>query len=280
MGKPGFTGSGTLFSLTFRIVKSGNFPYSTTIAFDATHTQLSDSTANVIDATLSNGPYSMSAKKPGIQFTLVDPNSGKIFEYGKYFEIEVYATDITSSLTGFDLTIDYTSELLTFIGVHDWGVLGSGSKDNVSGAVHLTLSSSSTPYTGSKGLLFTLTFEVYFTFSPDHIWRTGSAQSLSAAVTVDTGSGNLVFSEGTIAITDVTTPSPLPLTIYLIQGDTDCNGKVDVFDLRCVAYYYDQPAPLGSDAARFDVKTDGTIGLLDVVLVSANYGYNVPDTPP
>jgi hypothetical protein len=33
-GKPGFTGSDTLFTLTFNIVKAGNFPYSTSIDFD------------------------------------------------------------------------------------------------------------------------------------------------------------------------------------------------------------------------------------------------------
>jgi len=280
---PGFSGSATLFTLTFLIMKADNFPHSTSIHFDSPNVKLSDSAANPIPATLTDGSYSMSATVPDIDFTLVNPNSAKPYEYGKYFEIQIHATHINSTLTDYDLKVDYTSELLAFYGTYAWGALGTGSVDTgTPGVVHLSISSG-TPSTGNNILLFTLTFQVRFDDSIGHIWRTTSPHTLSASVSLDTTYGDLSFLEGTLKVdgtgpTPITLPSTVDLTINLIQGDVTCNGVVDIFDLATVAHFYDQSVPPAP--AKYDVRTDGTMDIFDLVVVATNFNYQIPDSPP
>lgn len=282
-GTPGKTSAPpmTLFMITFTIVKAGNFPYSTSLHFDTV--KLSDHNANEIIATGIDGPYSMSATVPDIGFTLVNPHTAKPYESGKYFEVQVYASHITSTLTGYDLKVDYTSELLAFYGVHSWGALGTGTADtSTSGVVHVSISGG-IPSTGDSVLLFTLTFKVTFDDSIGHIWRTLSPHTLAAHVSLDALYGDMVFMEGTLYVdgsgpTPITLPTAIDLTINLIQGDANCDGQVDVYDLRAVAANYDQPVPPGP--AKYDLKTDNTIDIFDLVVVATNFGYNIPDSPP
>jgi hypothetical protein len=286
-GGSGFTSSGTttLFTITFTVAKSGNFPYSTSIHFNSV--KLSDHLGNPITVTTTDGPYSMSATVPDIDFTLIDPNPAKPWEYGKYFEVQVYASQITSTLTGYDLKVDYNSELLSFYGVHGWGALGTGSVDtSVSSVVHVSISGG-TASTGNSILLFTLTFQVAFDNRAGHIWKKGSSNALNAAISLDTTDGDLSFTEGTLYVngtgpTPVTPPSAISLTINLIQGDVNCVGQVDVFALRTVAAYYDKTSadPNWSTISKYDLNGDGSIDIYDLVLVAANFGYYKPDSPP
>lgn len=284
-GGSGYTGAGptTLFTITFTIVKAGNFPYSTSLHFDTV--KLSDHNAETISATPTDGPYSMSATVPDIDFTLVNPNLAKPYEYGKYFEIQVYATHITSTLTDYNLKVDYTSELLAFYSLLAWGAVGEPTVDtSTSGVVHVSISGG-TPTTGDSILLFTLTFQVTFDDSIGHIWRTGSPHSLAAHVSLDTSFGDLSFDEGILNVdgsgpTLITLPSTVDLTINLIQGDVTCDGYVQVLDLRTVAAFYDQTVPPAP--AKYDLKNDikNIIDVYDLVIVATNFEYHVPDSPP
>ena len=286
-GYTNLTGSGTLFTLTFAIINTGNFPLSTTIQFYAV--KLSDSQANIITPILNNGSYSMGATTPGISFNLVNPNAAKPWEYGKYFEVQVNATNIISHLNSYNITIIYPSEFINFScgGVADmpysspWGVLGTGSFDNTtSGSVHVWMSTpSGTPYVGNNGLLFTLDFRVGFDTRSSHIWSNATAPNqLNFTISLNTTTGNLSFQEGTIAIGGVTAPAPITVTINLIQGDVDVNGQVNILDLRDVAYYYDQTVPPAP--AIYDLKKDNIIDIYDMVEVAKNFGYNKTDTHP
>jgi len=282
-GGLGYNGTGptTLFTITFTIVKAGNFPYSTSLHFDTV--VLSDHNANNILVTLTDGPYSMSATVPDIDFVLVDPNIAKPYEYGKYFKVEVYASHITSGLTDYDLKVDYTSELLSFYEVEAWGVLGIGTVDTgTSGVVHVSILGG-TESTGDSILLFTLTFQVTFDGRIEHIWRSASPKTLSAHVSLDITYGDLSFTEGTLYVdgsgpTPITPPTTIDLTINLIQGDVDCNGWVNVLDLSTVARFYDETVPPAS--AKYDVKTDNKIDLYDLVLMATNFNYHKIDSPP
>jgi len=283
-GGSGYTnsGSGTLFSLTFKIIDTGNFPLSTPIQFYAV--KLSDSQANAITPILNDGSYSMSATTPGVYFTLVNPNAAKPWEYGKYFEVQVYATDIVSTLTGYDLKVDYDSQFLTFVQVQpdtpEPYVLATPTVNNAAGVAELSVSSGGT-FVGNGGLLFTLTFEVLFVQSYTTIWRSNSTDLLTANISLETTTGSLTFVEGQILIGSVTAPAPLTVTISLIRGDVACTGQVSVLDLRDVAYFYDQSTTSGP-AKLYDIKIDGNniIDIYDLVEVATNIGYYNSDTIP
>ena len=55
-------------------------------------------------------------------------------------------------------------------------------------------------------------------------------------------------------------------TISLLAGDIDGNGVVDQFDAMTIGMSYNTASP---DAA--DLNADGTINVLDLELLAANY---------
>jgi hypothetical protein len=270
-GGTGYTGSHTLFKITFKIVKACNFPWSTAIHFETV--KLSDSNSNSILATLTDGQYNMAATVPDLEFVVHDPDPTKPFEYCKTFEVEVYVTHICANLKDYDFIIDYNSELLKFVDADYWGVLG-GTSDYASyillgpGRVEVK-DTGGIVWSGDRGLLFALTFHVEFDDRIEHIWRNTSPQQLPAQVSFE--AAELSFLEGTIPMSGIAMPSALTVTINLIQGDVDCDGNVDVFDLRTVAAFYDQTGP-----AKYDVKTDNTIDIFDLVVVAVKFGYHNP----
>jgi hypothetical protein len=273
-GGKGFTGSETLFTVTFRVAEASNFQLTTTIHFSTP--KLSNSTANSIPAVAMDASYTIGAKQPGIGLVLVDPDSSKPFEYGKTFEVEVYAVDVTN-MTNFDLTILFDANLLNFVNVGYWGVFGTGSFGNASGNVHVW-NGAGVPCTGDKLLLFALTFHVKFNDYIDHIWRTGRTNELNAAVSTRSDAGFFGFTEGIIPITGIVLPSSINVTVNLIKGDVDCSGKVDILDLRTVAAYFDKSStdPGWAMVSKYDVKTDNKIDIYDLVIISSNFGYPNP----
>ncbi len=213
-------------------------------------------------------------KLPGLEFALVDPNLTKPFEYGKTFEIEVYASNISGYLTAYDFTIAYDSTLMKFMDVDYWGVLGTGHFDNATlGIIHIWSDVGGQSYTGSRGLLFALTFRIEFNDDIGHVWRANSPHGLTAQISF-TGA-ELNYNGGTVSMSGIVMPLPEDVVIHLIQGDVNCDGKVDVSDLRCVAAYYDQNAPTGSLQEKYDLTADGKIDLFDLVIVATMFGYNI-----
>jgi hypothetical protein len=59
----------------------------------------------------------------------------------------------------------------------------------------------------------------------------------------------------------------------LIRGDVDCNGEVNVLDLRTVAAYYDQDSTDSEwpNISKYDVTNDNIIDIFDLVAVATNF---------
>jgi len=282
-GGNGYTTSAptTLFTLTFTVVGYDNIQHQDIIQFGTV--KLSDQYADVITpAALNSGTWTINAVQPGISFTLVNPNSTKPWEWGKYFEVQAYATNV-DSLTGYDLKIDFNSTYMTFVQVQPGKtyVLGTPTVTSTPGVVELSASSGG-PYTGNSGLLFTLTFQVQFAPSYANIWRSNSTNQLTATISLDTTYGSLTFSDGTLTTGSITPPSIQTITINLIQGDVDCNGVVNILDLRDVAAFYDQTTVGNPSAALYDIKVDSNniIDIYDLVEIAHNFNYYKPDTLP
>jgi len=262
-------GAQVLFAMHFKIIRSCNFILETAFYFDLV--KLSDSAWHPILYTTENGLYHMDLTEPDLEFELVDPNVLKPFEYCKTFQVKVYVTHICADLKDYTLVILYDTELLKLTGV-DWtgGVLG-GSSDGASytelppGTITL-VDTGGIVWSGLKGLLFTLTFHIEFDDRIEHIWRTNAPHDLTAHVSL--ANAELSFVEGTIPMSEITMPAPMDIVVHLIRGDVDCDGNVDVYDLRCVANYYDQSAPV-----KYDLTMDGIIDIFDLVALATNFGY-------
>lgn len=268
-GGSGFTGSGALFNLTFRIIKTCNFPLSTAIHFASI--KLSDSNLNVITPILTDGTYNMTATVPGLVFAIYDPNPSKPFEYGKVFDIGVYATNYID-LTNYNFTILYDSEFLNFTGPDTWGILGTGTYSTTNGTLNIWASSAG-PAIGSMGQLFNLTFQIQFDDRISHIWRINASQILTANVSFQ--SAQLGFLEGNLFMNGIAMPPTLGISVHLIRGDVNCDGQVDLFDLRAVAAYYDKTSsdPEWPTIEKYDIYPDGIIDVYDLVGVAGNFGY-------
>jgi hypothetical protein len=273
-GTPAYTGTGHLFKLTFKIVKSCNFVLSTLIHLDTV--KLSDPNGDEIVAMKTDGSYSMSATTPDLHFEFIDPNPSKPIEYCKTFQIKVNVTDCTN-LHDYTLVIVYDNSLLDLTGV-SWtnGVLGDGTDgasytEDPPGTITV-VDTGGIIWTGTNGLLFTLTFHVEFIADLEHIWRTNNLGPLHAFIKFTGASLSYVDPAGIITESGISMPADLDIVVNLIQGDVNCDGKVNVMDLTTVAALYDQTVT--PDIAKYNLKaTDNVIDLYDLVKVATNFFY-------
>jgi len=277
-GTPAYTGTGHLFKLTFKIVKSCNFVLSTPIHFDTV--KLSDPNGDDIAAIKTDCTYTMSKTTPDLHFEFIDLTSSKPIEYCKTFYIKVNVTDCTN-LNDYNLTIAYNSSLLSLKEV-SWtnGVLGDGTDqasytEGTLGTI-IIVDTGGIIWTGTNGLLFTLTFHVEFNDDTGHIWRTNNTAPLHAFIKFDDATLSFVDPVGTITKSGITMPADLDIVVNLIQGDVNCDGKVNILDLVTVAACYDELVPLGTEPhAKYDLKHDGAIDLYDLVKVATNFWYGL-----
>jgi hypothetical protein len=262
------TGIHSLTNLHFQIKKGCNFLLHTHITIDR-NAKLSDINYSPITVTAYNdGYFEITATKPDLEFVLVEPDT-HLFEYCKIFRIEVYVSHICvgSPLTDYDFNITYNTELLKFTDVYSWGELGTGHCTNATGIIHIWDDPGGLSKWGDRFLLFTLTFHIEFDDRIEHIWRVGGTHSLTAIIAFL--NAELSFDLGTV--TDITMPGAQNILVNLIRGDVDCNGKVNVFDLRTVAACYDQTTPV-----KYDLTVNGIIDIFDLVAVATNFGYGGP----
>ncbi|MGD0160654.1 MAG: hypothetical protein ABSB89_10220 [Candidatus Bathyarchaeia archaeon] len=270
-----------LFTLTFTVAQSSNFPLSTPIHFAVV--KLSDTMSNPIPTTATDGTYTMSAMVPGLEFKVEKYNkktsawdavtSPYHFECGNNFTVDVYVTDVTS-FTAYNLTIDFNSTLVALQTVQTWGIFGAGTVIYTAGASSVQISGLGSAWSGSEGLLFKLPFNVQFNATADHIWN--SAKPNYETFPTYIAAATLSFTGGTIPIGGISTPAPLTIEIDFIRGDVLCTGVVGINDIRVLAYYYGQAVqPTGPVPPQYDLLNHGHIDIYDVVQVANNYGYGL-----
>jgi len=278
------SGASVLYTVTFKILKSSNFPLSTPIYF--TVVKLSDNATpvpNPIFVTAANGLYTMNGASPDLEFTVLkwdkgtsawDPTSAPYqFVYGTKFEVQVSVTDISanSPLQDYDVKISFANTLASFVDVDAWGIFGTGTVDTSVANVVDVSGSSVTGWSGTTVLLFTLKFEVQFALEADHIWKYGSQNYLT--FTIGVADATLSFgSLGSIGYSGITKPTALTIEVDFIRGDVECLGTVTSADIGDVAYYYGQPA---SVKPEYDLNNDGIIDIYDIVTIATNYGFGM-----
>lgn len=276
---PSLIGIHRLIALHFQIKKGCNFLLQTNITIDR-NAKLSDINYSPITVTeYKDGLFEITARTPGLKFVQYEPD-GHPFEYGKIFQIRVYVNQICATLKDYNFVIEYKAELLTLTGV-DWtgSVLGTSEgesfTESTKGIINV-VDPSGTTYTGlTDGLLFTLTFQIAFNNDLGHIWQTNNQGPLHAFIKF-TGA-TLSFNEGDW-LSGITMPSDLDITVNLIRGDVDCDGNVDIIDLRAVAAGYDKTSSdleweTGNYWSKYDLTIDDIIDIFDLVAVATNFGY-------
>ena len=270
-----------LFTLTFQVTTSSNFPLSTPIHFGLV--KLSDDatpTPNAIPCvTVTDGLYTISGLQPDLEFNVQEWNTKTStwypisppydFVYGNIFRVEVWVSNISSNspLTDYSVTVNFDPTQAAFINdLNESGIFGTGTVTNTTGVI--TVSGNGGGWSGNEGLLFAFTFQVEFSYIPAHIWKLGQTNFMTFQISI--ANATLSFASGTIGMSGITTSSPLSIEVGFIRGDVDCNGVVNLADISDVAYYYGEPA---SARLEYDLNNDGVIDIYDIVTIATNYGY-------
>jgi hypothetical protein len=268
------TSSRPITRLTFKVEAFYNWMAETNLHFSVV--KLSNSQANPILTDVADGTYMIDAQKP-----LVEIISGNILlrKYAERFNATVNI-DHALGVKDFQFEIYYNASMLTYVSGSDiWGDLGIGLLDvnetegSITGSV-----SSLTSLTGRHWLL-NLTFEDALR----RVWRDEAAipgwmnnqsgRMLFRWVNLSyLNHADLSYQEGG---SDQIVVTELHYVFSPIQGDTDNDGHVDVFDLRIIGYYYDIKSsdPGWTEASKYDLNGDNIIDVYDLVLAEYNFGY-------
>jgi hypothetical protein len=263
----GFNGTEavTLTILTFRSEDPlTNFMRNTSLHF-GTH-KLSDSKGQPMDHIIEDGIYSIVGKKPTLQFS---PSAKTCRAYGESFLVKVNISD-AFNLTGFKFEIDFNTTLLDYSSIA-WNAWGTGSISIDEGNGNIT------GFTSGSLLNDNLTLvSIEFNAACHHIWKniTGWINDQSGTVLVQWANlsypDNIEIGYLRGGLDQINVGSDVFYTFAPIQGDVNNDGDVDVFDLRTVAYYYDQ------NNDTYNLTGGNIIDVFDLVIVGSNFGFTYP----
>jgi hypothetical protein len=255
----------TLTTLTIRSEDPlSNFMRNTSLHFD-TH-KLSDSKGQPMDHIIEDGTYRIAGKKPTLQFS---PTAKTCRTYGECLLVKVNISD-AFNLTGFKFEIDFNTTILDYAGIA-WNAWGTGSISVDEGNGNIT------GFTSGSMLNDNLTLiSVEFNATCHHIWKniTGWINDQSGTVLIQWA--NLSYPDSTEigylrgGFDQINVGSDVLYTFAPIQGDVNNDGSVDIFDLRTVAYYYDQ------NNDTYNLTGSNIIDVFDLVIVGSNFGFTYP----
>lgn len=255
-----FSGSTTLAKLTFKIMFDPVYPENATCMLDLADTKLSAPAGEKIYHIAYDGKYAIYSTKPKIE---VKPPEYAAHKIGEIFTVDICVSDIVN-LYNYTFKLHYDTVLLDAINLEIGPFLNPPIYaykfiiDDANGEIWLWVwSTSGTPVSGS-GVLATITFKV----TKATTWTKYHPNTLECAL--DLYDTKLITHEGVEVLHDVVggvyryEPKP---------GDLDCDGQVNLVDLRTVAYYYD---PAYNSIA--DLNEDGIVDIYDLQIVAYYYG--------
>lgn len=264
------TGKQTLFILEFRVEEPNtNMAKQTPIHFD-TH-KLSNSQCSAITHTTEDGTYRVTGETP---ILTMSPTSKTCRIYGETFTIGTNMSD-AFDVTDFEFEIRYNTTLLDYVNV-TWNAWGPGTITVDEAGGNIAVSNSGSPISGTQTLI-----TINFTTSFNHIWKAALGWTNNLTGTIFFQWANISYPSGPDlryergGSSQINVGPDFAYTFSPIQGDVDNNGVVGLFDLRTVAFYFgsQQGDPDWNDASKYDLTGDGTIDIIDLRIIAANYGY-------
>jgi hypothetical protein len=255
------TGASVLFTVTFHVDRSGNFPLQTPIHFDVA--KLSDNAQpvpNPIYAVVTDGMYYMSA--PSLQASRsIAKNLGKIFS------VNITVQDVVG-LYDFEFWLYYNTTLLDIWNPYvQLGPLLSEASiytqewDDLGGYVHFAakLAGPAPPVNGS-GTVAIVTFKV----TAASIWPDVDLQC-----TLDLINTKLK-TDGGIEILHYEVDGSYSYTPLI--GDLNSDGTVDLDDMYIISLAYgSKPGDLNWNRIA-DLTRDNVVNVLDLQTVARHYG--------
>jgi hypothetical protein len=203
------------------------------------------------------------SKKPSINMTVTGITCRK---FNETFTVKLNISDAIGA-AGFRFEIHYDPALLDITNVlwNAWGT-GTYTADEVNGII--SGSTSGGPISVNMTLV-TITFNATF----HHIWKDLPAWTNNQSATLYVQWANLSYVSGPDlgyvrgGLNQINVGPDVAYTFSPIQGDIDNNGRVDIFDLRTVAAYYDQ------QNSAYNLTNGDIIDIYDLVVIAANFDY-------
>ena len=187
--------------------------------------------------------------------------SGTVSGQGTKIAIEVFATGVTTSLTGMRIRFDFDASVLTYdIAENSAFTLPIRAS---TGTDFAALSPVTLP---SSGFLT----RAEFTTVTDVTGREFSIGIASVTLSENAGSSDVITTTNRIAFNATTAPTP----------DFDGNGAVDFFDFLAFVGQYDTRQGDGRYQVKYDLNSDGAIDFQDFLIFVGSYDSNSPVSSP
>jgi hypothetical protein len=275
----GFTGSHTILILGFKVLDpQTNSKKQTTLHFEAAFDKLSDSNAQAITHTTTDGAYEIWGGAPTLDLTHAAGHSRTCRKINEEFIVTVSISDAVN-LAGCDFEIDFDTSMINGVSYTiDWGT-GSITFDETGGKVTGTLTGSGT----GSFTLATIRFKSDPSFQ--RFWKdpsTGQSSNLFPSATGIyfqsitlhyTSLPDITYTKGGGGGGRIYVGPDFAYTYAPIRGDLNNDGKVDITDLTSIAGVFDTTNP-----AMNLVGSTSLIDIFDLVVVAGNFWYEY--TPP
>ena len=189
--------------------------------------------------------------------------SGTVSGRGTKIAIEVFATGVTTSLTGMQLRFDFDASLLTFVKAENRAFSlplphPTGTDFAATSPVRLA----------SSGFLT----RAEFTTATDVAGRAFSIGIASVTLSESLSSRDTLTTTSRIEFNAMAPMAPTP--------DFDGDRMVGFSDFLAFAGRYDTRQGEGSYRAKYDLNRDGAIDFSDFLIFAGSYGNTVPPPPP